>query len=248
LGGLAVVSGASGGIGQAIAVGLARAGASLVLAGRDVDRLAQTRDLAEAAGAEVTCVPLDMSDVDSVHAFADLLAGLAVPPRILVNSAGNSITKNAFDVTPQDWDLVHDVHLRGTFFLCQAVGKLMSAQSYGKIVNLSSTWAATVAPGRSVYCAAKAGLSHLTAALAVEWAPLGLRVNAIAPTATRTPRVADRFAADPARELYLRDRIPLGRLALPEDITGAALFLASPVSDFVTGHTLYVDGGWRAAK
>jgi len=122
----------------------------------------------------------------------------------------------------------------------------MIERGYGKIINLSSTWSASTDHGKSVYGAAKAGVSYLTAALSTEWAPLGVRVNAIAPTSTLTENTSLAFREDPARAERLRRRIKLGRFAEPSDLVGAALFLASPASDFITGHTLFVDGGWHA--
>lgn len=246
---LAVVVGASQGIGAAIAEAFAAAGARLVLAARDADRLADSRRRClDAGGDAVDVVPVDVRDPASIEELAATVRDRHGPLSVLVNSAGAAATKPALDVTVDEWDLVHDVQLRGPFLTCRAFAGAMAEAEYGKIVNLSSTWAATVAPGRSVYAAAKAGLSHLTAALAVEWAPLGIRVNAVAPTTTRTPSREDRFATEPGLEESLRSRIPLGRLAMPTDIVGAALFLAGPDSDFVTGHTLYVDGGWRFAR
>ena len=248
-GALAVVVGGSQGIGAAIAEALAAAGCRVVLAARDADRLEASRQQCLEAGAtEADVHPVDVRSPDSITELSAAVRDRHGPPTVLVNSAGVTVTKPALDVTLDDWDLAHAVHLRGPFLTAQAFAPAMAAEGYGKVVNLSSTWASTVAPGRSVYCAAKAGLSHLTAALAVEWAPLGIRVNAIAPTATRTPSREERFAADPGLEESFRDRIPLGRLAVPADVIGAARFLASTDSDFVTGHTLYVDGGWRFAR
>jgi 2-dehydro-3-deoxy-D-gluconate 5-dehydrogenase len=248
-GALAVVVGASQGIGAAIAEALAADGARLVLAARDAGRLEASRQRCVSAGAtDVDVATVDVREPTSIEALATTVLGRHGTPTVLVNSAGATAIKPALDLTVDDWDRVQDVQLRGPFLTCQAFARAMAATEYGKIVNLSSTWAATVAPGRSAYCAAKAGLSHLTAALAVEWAPWGIRVNAVAPTATKTPSREDRFAADPDLETALRDRIPLGRLAEPSDIVGAAMFLARPDSDFVTGHTLYIDGGWRFAR
>lgn len=244
---LVVVIGASQGIGAAVAAAFGKAGARVVLAGRDRDRLRAAKD-EYGMVRTVDAVEIDVADAAAVQAAAAMIAERHGTTTVLVNSAGYSVTKPAFDVEPEDWDAVHGVQLRGTFFSCQAFGRTMAEQGYGKIINVSSTWAATVAAGRSVYCSAKAGVNHLTSALGVEWAPLGVRVNAIGPTATVTPTIEMRFAKDPQREEYLRRRIPLGRLAVPDDMVGAALFLASPASDFVTGQTLYVDGGWVGSK
>lgn len=244
-----VVIGASeGSIGGAIAVALAQAGATVVVAGRNAERLASTRALVEETGAGGSSELVDVSDPESIARLSEIVVETHGPPTVLVNGAGVSVTKDAFDITVDDWDSVHDTHLRGTFFSCQAFGRHMAQDGYGKIINLSSTWAVTTGPKRSVYCAAKAGVSHLSSALAVEWAPLGVRVNALAPAATMTPTIEERLKQHPGREEYLRGGIPMGRLATPEDMVGAALFLASPASDFVTGHTLFVDGGWVTAK
>ena len=244
----AVVIGASGGIGAAIAVGLGAAGCRVVITGRSAERMAQTAAQVEAVGAEVVVETVDVAEPEEITSFVGRTVERDGPPQILVNCMGGALTKPALEVTVDEWDQMHDVHLRGAFLVCQAFAPAMRDAGYGKIVNLSSTWAFTIAEGRSVYASAKAGLSHLTSALALEWAPLGIRVNAVAPTATRTPRVEERMKADPAAERWAVERIPLGRLATPEDVVGPVLFMASPLSDFVTGHTLLVDGGWVTAK
>lgn len=246
---LSVVIGASSGIGAAIGIAFSTAGSSVVLAGRNLDLLAETARQAQGAGGTaVQTEAVDARDLESIQALAQRVLTAYGTPQVLVNCMGGTVFKEALDVTAEEWDTLHDTQLRGSFFASQAFAAAMAEHGYGKIVNLSSTLAFTVGRGQSVYAAAKAGLSHLTSALALEWAPLGIRVNALAPTATKTPRIEDHLRRDPAREQYLVSRIPLGRLATPEDIVGPALFLASPMSDFVTGHTLLVDGGWVAAK
>ncbi|HYJ70034.1 MAG TPA: SDR family oxidoreductase [Nocardioidaceae bacterium] len=244
-----VIVGASQGIGAAVAEALAAKRARVVLASRSADRLdAVAQRCASAGAASVDTVTVDVRSPDSIESLREAVIDRHGAPRVLVNSAGTTSSKSALDLTVEEWDAIQDVHLRGPFLTARAFAPSMAAEGYGKIVNLSSTWAATVAPGRSAYCAAKAGLSHLTAALAVEWAELGIRVNAVAPTATRTPSRLARFASQPQLEGSLRERIPMGRLAEPADVVGAVLFLAGTESDFVTGHTLYVDGGWRFSR
>ena len=245
---VSVVIGGSVGIGKAISVGLAQAGSRVIATARDAARLAETLELAAAAGGQAYAEVVDVTSAPSVLALAETVVGHYGVPTVLVNSAGVMVAKPAFDITPEEWDLVHSTQLRGPFLTCQAFGRAMAEKGYGKIINFSSTWAFTVSHGRSTYSAAKAGVSHLTAALAYEWAPLGVRVNAIAPTTTMTPAVQERLTAEPDREAYMLDRIPLGRLATPQDIVGAAMFLASTASDFITGETILVDGGWRTAK
>lgn len=248
-GATSVIIGGNQGIGAAIATGLARSGSRVVLAARDEQRLAEaSADIKSGPNAGVVVTRVDVTSVDSIRSAAEELETSVGVPRILVNSAGGTLRKRAFEVSPEEWNTLLDTHLRGTFFSCQAFGRGMADAGYGKIINLSSTWSSTVAPERSVYATAKAGVSHLTSALATEWAPLGIRVNAIAPTATTTPRVMERLSRDESSADFALSRIPLGRLARPEDVVGAALFLSGPESDFITGHTLYVDGGWRASK
>jgi NAD(P)-dependent dehydrogenase (short-subunit alcohol dehydrogenase family) len=247
-GAFAVVIGATGGIGQAIAAGFARAGALVIATSRSSERLAETVALADGAKGTIEAASCDITDPASVAELAAMATAAHGPPRILVNSAGVMVPKPALELSVEEWDLVLDTQLRGAFLASQAFARPMRDAGYGKIINLSSTWAVTVAQGRSAYSAAKAGLGHLTSALALEWAPLGIRVNAIAPTATLTPAAEKRIRAEPEREAYLVERIPLGRLALPADVVGAALFLASNASDFITGETIMVDGGWRTAK
>jgi len=161
-----------------------------------------------------------------------------------VNNAGFGFTKAALDVTEQDWNNVFDTHAKGAFFCSQQIGPLMIERGYGKIINMSSTWSAATLSGKSVYCAAKAAVSHLTAALSTEWAPLGVRVNALAPGTTTTDSAKERILREPERFEGMRNRIKLGEFANPSDLVGAAIYLASAASDYVTGQTLFVDGGY----
>ncbi len=249
-GSTSVVVGASEGIGAAIALGLASLGSDLILAGRSISNLRTIGEKADEYDVTVHIEPLDVRKVDEIETFALKVSDAYGIPRVLVNSMGGMVQKRALDVEREEWDLIHETHLRGTFFTCRAFAREMMQNAYGKIINLSSTFAFTVpqGAGASVYAAAKAGISQLTAALAVEWAEEGILVNAVAPTSTRTPRVDEFYAEHPDRETYITERIPLGRLATPEDVVGPTLFLASRLSDFITGHTLLVDGGWTPAK
>lgn len=245
---LAVVIGASEGIGAALALSLSRAGAEVVLAGRSAPRLKATTDTLRAQGQQAYVHTVDARDPDQIKTFCAAVLREHGAPTILVNSMGGTLFKPAIDVEPEEWDTVHETHLRGTFFACTSFAAAMADEGYGKIINLSSTFATAVVAGRSVYAAAKAGISQLTAALALEWAPLGIRVNAVAPGATRSPRVQRWLADNPGLEDGMVHSIPLGRIAEPDDIVGPVLFLASPMSDFVTGQTLLVDGGWARSK
>jgi NAD(P)-dependent dehydrogenase (short-subunit alcohol dehydrogenase family) len=242
---LALLTGASEGIGQRLAVAFAQAGAKTALVSREPSRLAATVQRIQALGAQTRRYQADVrSLVDMQQLVAQVIAAQG-PVSVLVNAAGVPLTKPAFEVTEAEWDLVMDTGLKGTFFACLAIGKHMAQQGYGKIINLSSTYAQSVGLGKSVYAISKAGVSHLTRALALEWAPLGIRVNAIAPTLTVTP-TRQGVMDDPQRMASILSRIPMGRYAQPSDLVGAAIFLATEASDFVTGQTLYVDGGWNA--
>lgn len=249
---LALITGASDGIGRAFALAYARSGADVVLVSRTKEKLGEVKAAVEAIGGRAHVVRADVSKTSDIRAIeqeaARLLKGGAKDRAlILVNCAGFGFTKPALDTTEEDWNRLLDTQLKGTFFCCQALGGLMIERGYGKIINLSSTWSASTDMGKSVYGAAKAGVSYLTAALSTEWAPLGVRVNAIAPTSTLTENTARTFRENPARAQHLLSKIKLGRFAEPSDLVGAAIFLASPASDFVTGHTLFVDGGWHAS-
>jgi NAD(P)-dependent dehydrogenase (short-subunit alcohol dehydrogenase family) len=247
---LAVVTGASQGIGRAFALAYSRAGAEVVLVSRGREKLLEAQRAVEITGGTAHIICADLGEIDDIRRLEQDVLKL-VEGRdlglVLVNSAGFGFTKPALEVTEEDWDRVLDVHTKGTFFCCQVFGRRMIERGYGKIINLSSTWSASTDDGKSVYGIAKAGVSYLTAALSTEWAPLGVRVNAIAPTSTLTESTSLVFRENPARAGRLRSRIKLGRFAEPSDLVGAALFLASPASDFISGHTLFVDGGWHAA-
>ena len=247
---LAVITGASEGLGRTFALAFARSGAEVALVSRTQEKLVAAQRAVEAAGGRAHIIRADvgkMADIRSMEQeVSRLLKGREIS-LVLVNCAGFGFTKSALETTEEDWDRVLDTQAKGTFFCCQYIGKLMIDRGYGKIINLSSTWSTSTDMGKSVYGVAKAGISYMTSALSTEWAPLGVRVNAIAPTSTLTENTARAFRENEARAQRLLSRIKLGRFAQPSDMVGAAIFLASPASDFVSGHTLYVDGGWHTA-
>jgi NAD(P)-dependent dehydrogenase (short-subunit alcohol dehydrogenase family) len=253
---LAIITGAGDGIGRTFALAYARAGAEVILVSRTRDKLVDAQREVQSAGGRAHIIPADVSKISDLRAVEQEVLRLAdstAPARsgetklVLVNCAGFAFTKAALDTTEEDWDRLFAVHAKGTFFACQLMGKLMIERGYGKIINLSSTWSESTDMGKSLYGAAKASVSYITSALSTEWAPLGVRVNAIAPTSTLTANTSRTFRENEDRAQRLLSRIKLGRFAQPEDLVGAAIFLASPASDFVSGHTLFVDGGWHAA-
>ena len=242
-----IVTGSSEGIGRAFAESFASAGAFVVLASRRRDKLEEVQKYIAARGGRAEVIPTDVSRLADIYALAETVRRLAQGEErrvVLVNNAGFGFTKPALEVVEQDWNTLFDIHVKGTFFCSQQMAPLMIERGYGKIINLSSTWSAATDPGKSVYCAAKAAVSHLTAALSTEWAPLGVRVNAIAPATTMTDFVKGTMSKNSARAEQLLSRIKLGHFAQPSDLLGAAVFLASGASDFVTGQTLFVDGGF----
>jgi len=248
---LAVITGASDGIGRAFALAYSRSGAEVVLVSRTREKLLEVQRSVEAAGGRAHVIRADVGAIKDIRLIDQEVSAL-IKGRdlalVLVNCAGFGFTKPALDITEEDWDRILDVHAKGTFFCSQFLSRRMIERGYGKIINLSSTWSVSTDMGKSVYGIAKAGVSYLTAALSTEWAPLGVRVNAIAPTSTLTENTSRSFRENEARAQRLLNRIKLGRFAEPSDLVGAAVFLAGPASDFVTGHTLFVDGGWHAGS
>jgi 2-deoxy-D-gluconate 3-dehydrogenase len=243
---VAVVTGASEGIGEALARGLAEAGAEVMLCSRRAAKLEAVKADIERTGRRAEVFALDVCKLGDIQRLKDFLLDRFGRADILVNNAAFTVTKPAWDVTEDEWDVMLDTGFKGLFFCCQAIGSLMRQRGYGKILNMSSTFSRSIIKGRSVYGGIKAGVSHLTEALALEWAADGIRVNALAPTAVLTPSRQALLQGDVLQRIL--SRIPLGRLAAPEDLVCAAVYLCSPASDFVTGHTLFVDGGWIAGS
>jgi 2-deoxy-D-gluconate 3-dehydrogenase len=245
---IAIVTGSGSGMGRAFAQALAGAGADVViteLPGREA-LAAETAALVQAQGRRALTLSLDVTQVASIRAMVEKVVTEWGWIDILINNAGMNIRKWAVDVTEQDWDTVVDTDLRGAFFCAQLVGKHMIQRGKGgRIVNTASQVGLVGYTERVAYCAAKAGVINMTRVLAIEWARHGITVNAIAPTFVNTPLVAALLESEEVRQEVL-SRIPLGRLAEPEDIVGAVLYLASPAAAMVTGHTLVVDGGWTA--
>jgi len=239
----AIVTGAGRGLGQGIALGLARAGADLVLVGLP-DTQQETRDAVAAMGREVQVVDLDMGDHPACQRAAEqLVADRRID--ILVNNAGIISREDSASVTLDDWAHVLDVNLTGLFLLTQGVGRSMIAQGSGKVISIASLLSFQGGIRVASYTATKHAVAGLTRALANEWAQYGVQVNAIAPGYMATDNTGP-LRADPARSAAILERIPAGRWGTPDDVAGAAVFLASGASDYVTGHVLVVDGGWMA--
>lgn len=239
---VAVVTGASGGIGKAIALALATHGAEVLVAGRNPDKTREAAAEVAALGRKAVPCLLEITSRASAEAMAAAALKEFGRVDILVNSAGMNIRKEILLITDADWDQVLDTNLKGTLYCCQAVGKHMVERNFGKIVNVASISSFLGHPARGAYAASKGGLVQLTRVMATEWAPHHINVNAISPAAVDTPFIdglkKDRHRLD--REL---ERIPLGHIAAPQDVAGAAVFLASRAADFITGQNLFIDGG-----
>ncbi|MCX2727929.1 3-oxoacyl-ACP reductase FabG [Thermomicrobium sp. 4228-Ro] len=243
---VALVTGASSGLGYASALALAEAGADVAVAGRSLDRLAAVCQAIEARGRQAYPVAVDVRDVVQIRRMADEVYDRFGHIDILVNSAGLNIPQPALEVTEDAWDTIMETNAKGLFFCCQAVGRYMVAQRAGRIVNIGSTMGLVGMADRAAYCASKGAVSQLTKVLAIEWAPYNVTVNAVAPTFVETPLTRPYFERIPGfREEVLR-RIPFGRLATPEEVAAAVVFLASDAASMITGVTLPVDGGWTA--
>jgi len=238
-----LVSGAAGGIGSSVVELFAAAGAKIFLSGLQENKLITLADSLSKNNVpnDYKAIDITLPDAatDLVGSVIDSMGGID----ILVNCAGINRPQNAEEVTEKTWDNVLDINLKAMFFLCQAAGREMIKRKRGKIVNISSQAGIVALPLRAAYCSSKGGVNQLTRALAYEWAKYNINVNAVAPTFVRTPFTRNMFA-DKQFEKFVMDSIPLGRMAQPEDVAYAALFLASEFTDMVTGHILSVDGGW----
>lgn len=242
---LALVTGAGRGLGRAIALGLADAGADIAGAARTVTELESLGADVEAAGRRYSAHGLDVSDRGRVEEVVAAVVERHGRIDILVNNAGVKVPQDVLDTTEDAWDHVLDINLKGAFFVAQAVGRHMLARGGGKIINIASTYSVVGAPARATYAASKGGLLQLTRVMAIEWAGHGVNVNAIGPTAALTP-MNDLVFADEAARAEAVAKIPAGRFCTPEDVVGPTVFLASAASDMVHGHLLLVDGGLTA--
>ncbi|MBW3097164.1 SDR family NAD(P)-dependent oxidoreductase [Pseudohoeflea coraliihabitans] len=238
----ALVTGGSSGLGFGCAAALASAGADVVLAARDPDRLALAVESLRAKGFRARAMTLDIADVEAAAGAVDREG----PFDVLVNSAGHARHGPASETTPEDFDAVAAINFRGAFFVTQAVAKgLLAAGRPGSLINISSQMGHVGGMDRAVYCATKHALEGFTKSMAIEWGPRGIRVNTVCPTFIRTPLTEQTFA-DPERRAWISEKIKIGRIGETEDVMGAVLYLASDAAALVTGTALRVDGGWTA--
>jgi NAD(P)-dependent dehydrogenase (short-subunit alcohol dehydrogenase family) len=243
---VALVTGAARGIGNALALALANAGADIALGLRDVKTGGSlVRDI-EAMGRKALPLQMDVTKLDQIEAAVGKTVSHFGKLDILVNNAGLGPENPAEAVREEDFDLTLAVNVKGTFFASQAAGRVMIKQGYGRIINLGSQAGTVALPGESIYCMTKAAIAHLTKCLAVEWGKHNITVNTVAPTFIVTPGTEPALA-DPAVRADVIERIAgLHRVGQPMDVAGAVIFLASPAASMITGDTILIDGGWTA--
>lgn len=239
---VAIVTGASRGLGQYFGRALARAGADLVITSRRAELLEPFKAEIESLGRRAVPLQLEVRDYDSIQAMAEAAHDAYGRMDILVNNAGCNVRKPALEVTWEEWNTVLETNLRGTFFVAQAVARKMMPRRYGRIINIGSVTCVFGYAGMAPYCASRGGVKQLTMSLADDWGPHGITVNCLAPGWFKTAQNAALYE-DGEWVKYLCDRIPLRRPGKPDDLDGAIVFLASDASEYITGQTLLVDGG-----
>lgn len=240
---VAIVTGGSKGLGRAMALGLAQAGARIVVASRSLDLIEFTADEIIKKGGQAIAVPVDVCNPQSIERLVALTRDYYGRVDVLINNAGIAPMKKAVDTTIEDWENVMDTNLKSAFLLSRAAGKIMLKQRKGKIINVGSILGTMAASIALPYCVSKAGVAHMTRALALEWASSGINVNCIAPGFFET-EMTQYQKQNKSHRKFLNFKIPFKRLGKPEEIVGAAIFLASEASDYMTGSTLVIDGGY----
>jgi NAD(P)-dependent dehydrogenase (short-subunit alcohol dehydrogenase family) len=239
---VALITGGSKGLGKCMALDLAKAGAKVVLVSRHPEEGRQVAREIEKTYSPAIALFADISRPDTLLPMVEAAVDKMGKIDILINNAGTNIRKPALEFREDEWDAVLDTNLKGTFFCSQAVAKTMADTGGGKIINISSAAGGNAVPWLTPYSVSKAGIIHMTRALAIEWARYNITVNAIAPSYMETPLTRE-WLSDPKRRELIAKRSPLNRVGQPTDLCGALLLFASDDSNFITGQTLFVDGG-----
>jgi NAD(P)-dependent dehydrogenase (short-subunit alcohol dehydrogenase family) len=245
---IAVVVGGAGGIGQALALGLSQYGAKVVVASRNLEALNKVAaEISSKKGGEAMAFQVDVTDEKSMETLVKNVVARFGTVDILVNAMGLNIKRDALDYPMEDWDTIFNINVKGTMMACKHFGRVMKEKKQGKIINLSSVREVRgYTGGNAGYCATKGAVGAITKTLALEWAPYNIHVNAIGPSLVITPGTIH-IKQNPELAKKYSAMVPLGKLGVPEDLVGAGVFLASAASDFITGQTIFVDGGLTAA-
>ena len=242
---VATMTGAGRGLGRTMALALAAAGADLALASRTAPELESLAAEVEQLGRRAVAVPTDVTSPEACEALVAATVERLGRVDILVNNAGMNVRKPVLEFTPEEFDQVLAVNLKGYFNGAQAAGRRFVAQGSGKVINVSSILGSVALANQAAYASSKGAIDQLTKVLALEWASAGVQVNSLGPTYFETELTRPLYE-DPERKAFIEDRTPMGRWGQPHELAGAVIFLASDASDFVTGQTLLVDGGWTA--
>jgi 2-dehydro-3-deoxy-D-gluconate 5-dehydrogenase len=242
---VAVITGGNRGLGRAIAFALAGAGADIVIVGRDEQKNQQVVSEIQGKGRRALSLSTDLMDIAAIGDMVGKVVEEFGKLDILVNNAGVSHTQSALEISEKDWDKVMDLNVKSLFFCCQAAGRVMKEQGFGKIINLASVAGAVGDLGISPYTASKAAVINLTRSLALEWVRLGIQVNAIGPAYIETDMNSEALSNPKVRGKII-GKTPMQRLGEPDELAGAVILLASESSSYITGQTIFVDGGWLA--
>ena len=242
---VAVVTGAGRGLGRSMALALAAAGADVVAASRTASEIESVRDRIRSLGSRSEAITCDTTSESDCERLASETIERLGRVDILVNNAGINVRKPVLELAPEEYRQVLSTNLEGYFICARAFGRRLTAQGSGKVINISSILGSVALANQAAYASSKGGIEQLTKVMAIEWAPHNVQVNAIGPAYFETELTRPLFL-DPERKAFITGRTPLGRWGQPHELAGAVIFLASAASDYVTGHTLMVDGGWTA--
>jgi NAD(P)-dependent dehydrogenase (short-subunit alcohol dehydrogenase family) len=240
---VAMVTGGSRGLGEVAATALAKAGADVAVCGRNTVDLHRVTSAIRSLGREAEPFVLDVTAKSTIHDGVERILDHFGKVDILVNNAGVNHRVPVLEFPEEAWDLVINTNLKGYFLVAQAVVPQMIESGYGKVINMSSILGTVALPNQVAYASSKGGVDQMTKVMALEWAKQGIRVNAIGPTYFETELVAQ-LRNDPERFKFINERTPMGRWGYPPELEGIVIFLAAPASDFITGQTIYIDGGW----
>ncbi len=241
-----MITGAGKGLGRGYAEALAKAGCTCVCVGRAKESLDETIELIQEISPQSMALSLDISDISNIEKAIDHIISEFGHIDILVNNAGTEIAKDFVDVRPEEYDAIMSVNMKGAYFLSQAISKHMILKKRGKIINIASLGSYIGLSGSSVYCASKGAILQFTKTLSIELSPHNIQVNAIAPGYFLTDMTRP-FFEDKDHRKWIEERIPIGRVGTAQDLAGTVIFLASPASNYITGQTVIVDGGWLAS-